>query len=156
MLYYNLYFAPVVIGLPSEICPKMKNFPRENTNFCRGELYTDIVRAAQRIKLRTNSNIHIFGVFIDFSNAYNNVKHDLLFAKLAKVLNEKEILFIKALYSRNIIRAGKECFTPNKGVPQGSSLSPALFDIYAEDLFVEIIEKGNVNMEDCLGMQMIF
>ena len=81
---------------------------------------------------------HCYGLFIDFSNAYNLVRHNILFDRLKKIRNEDLIGYIKATYSRNVIKIGKQSFKPNIEVTQGSIISPYLFDIYIEDLFNEI------------------
>ena len=45
---------------------------------------------------------------------------------------------------------GKESFTPNIGVVQGSVISRALFNIYAEDLY-ENLNKIGIAPEDQIG-----
>ena len=66
------------------------------------------------------------------------------------ILNEDEIQLIKAIYSRIKIKIGNETFTPNVGVAQGSVISPALFNIYAEDLYNNLSKMG-VAPEDQMG-----
>jgi len=79
--------------------------------------------------------------------AYNTVKHRTLFERLKAVLNHDEILFLLALYSRNTLTLGKEKFVPNTGVSQGSIISPALFNIYTEELLKKL-EASGINLED--------
>ena len=87
------------------------------------------VRAVQRIVERTCAKKRVYGLFIDFSNAYNTVLHTKLFKRLQRVLNEDEIQFQKAIYSRLKIKLGSKSFKPNIGVAQGSVISPAMFSI---------------------------
>jgi len=113
-------------------------------------------RLIDRIRLRTcdpstETRRRVYGLFIDFSSAYNTVLHSKLYGRLEKVLSTEEIQLVKALYSRNRIRLGKHSFTPNIGVGQGSIISPALFNIYCEGLYEELIEKGNIGVKDLLG-----
>ena len=75
-------------------------------------------------------------------SAYNTVPHDELFKKLERVCNKCEIDLIRAIYSRLVIRLGKETLHYNTGVAQGSMISPSLFDIYAEDLLFEMVQNG--------------
>jgi len=108
------------------------------------------VRVIDRIKQKTeNSNTKqiVYGLFIDFSSAYNTILHSKLFSRLQRILDKEEIDYIKALYSRNKVRLGEFSFVPNVGVAQGSVISPALFDIYLEDLLIKI-ERSGVNMLD--------
>jgi len=91
------------------------------------------VRAIKRIKMRTES-IHskkvIYGLFVDFSSTYNTILHSKLFKRLEGILEEDEIKYLKAMYSRNRVRLGDFAFVPNIGVAQGSIISPSLFNIY--------------------------
>ena len=53
------------------------------------------------------------------------------------------------MYARYRIKLGGSRLRCNKGVAQGSIISPSLFDIYIEDLSTEIL-KASVNYEDIL------
>jgi hypothetical protein len=110
-------------------------------------------RAVDRIKKRTenpNGTRVVYGVFIDFSSAYNTILHSKLFKRLKNILSKKEIQYLKALYSRNVVKLGDHSFKPNIGVAQGSIISPALFDIYSEDLLKKI-EAAGIDKEDILA-----
>ncbi len=109
------------------------------------------MRLTQRVKDITNSKRHCFGLFIDFSNAYNTILHSKLFDRLQKVLSGEEIQLIKAIYSRNQIHLGKHSFTPNIGVAQGSIISPFLFNIYSEDLYQTLEKEVDISYDDLMG-----
>ena len=115
-------------------------------------IQVNLTRTLERITARTKKGRIVYGVFIDFSNAYNSVPHTALFKKLRekKILPEKEISYIEQLYARYRIKIGKNLLKTNKGVAQGSMISPALFNIYIEDLSIELGEKANINIEDRL------
>jgi len=56
----------------------------------------NLVRALERITIRTQKKMSVYGLFIDFSNAYNSIPHALLFKKLRekKVLEDDEVEFL--------------------------------------------------------------
>ena len=94
---------------------------------------------------------NLYGLFIDFSTAYNTILHTKLYKDLERVLEKEEIQLIKAIYSRNKIKLGDQSFKPNIGVAQGSIISPFLFNIYCENLYNQLIQEESINKEDLLG-----
>ena len=52
------------------------------------------------------------------------------------------------MYARYRLRIGKARIKSNKGVAQGSVISPALFNIFIEDLSEELKLKAGVSFED--------
>ena len=94
----------------------------------------------------------VINKFVDFANAYNTVPHTLLFQKLRqkKCMSEDEIDYLEALYAQYRIQIGDRKIKYNRGVAQGSILSPALFDIYIEDLAEELSLKTGLSFEDIL------
>ena len=125
---------------------------RGQTGFVPGMGITiNQMRLVQRVKEITNSKRHCFGLFIDFSSAYNTILHTKLFERLEKTLPKEEIQLIKAIYSRTKIRLGTHSFTPNIGVAQGSIISPFLFNIYTEDLYETLEKEADVPYGDLMG-----
>ena len=155
-------FRPIVVSSPivklieGRFLPKLESYLIERLcpsqiGFVRGYgIQVNIVRAIRRIKERTDQKQKVYGLFVDFSNAYNTVRHDFLFQRLEGILDSCEIDFLKALYSRSTISVGKHIFQPKAGVSQGSIISPALFDIYSEDLIRTIINDEFMSPEDVL------
>jgi len=80
-------------------------------------------------------------VFINLKNAYDKVMHKKLFEKLNKYgINPKIIGTIKLLYSYAKLKISNDSdiINVNNGVLQGSLISPLLFDLYINDLLIEL------------------
>lgn len=88
-------------------------------------------------------------LFIDFKGAFDTVDHEILFEKLetrlnAKLIksNKKLLSLIKLLYKSakvKLIHNVKETLIPIlRGTPQGSLISPILFDMFVDDLLDEL------------------
>jgi len=119
------------------------NLHRSQTGFVPHlDIFVNLQRAINQIRNRLNNNKRVFCLFVDFKSAYNTIPHQGLFRKLRKSLPEKDIQLIKAIYSRLCIRLGNETMRSNTGVAQGSMISPALFDIYAEELLWDLCNHG--------------
>jgi len=148
--------SPLVKLIEAGIMPNLSQYLIQNlhpgqTGFVSGNgIFVNIHRIIQRIRSRTLLGKRCFGVFIDFSSAYNTLDHQLLFQRLIPVIGEERTQLIRALYSRIKLRLGKESIRPNQGVAQGSIISPALFNIYSEELLL-LLEKQGTSLEDLLG-----
>ena len=97
----------------------------------------------------------LYGCFIDFSKAFDNVSRDILLRKLQKNgIVGKFFDIIKTIYSEDMtcIKIGtsySDPFKPNKGVMQGCVLSPLLFNIFLADLQNELDScNDNVKLND--------
>ena len=80
-------------------------------------------------------------MFIDLKNAYDKVIHDKLFIKLINYgINEELINAIKIIYSNAKIKISynDDYININNGVPEGSLLSPILFNTYINDLIEDL------------------
>ena len=77
-------------------------------------------------------------IYVDFKAAYHKVDRKILFYKLRKlnVLNEKLLTFLKWIWNSLIVQISptEQAKEIQLGLPQGSAISPALFNIYIQDL----------------------
>jgi len=152
--------SPIVKLLEIRLKEKLERYSIKKLTSCQtgfvplNGITVNHFRLSSRISLRTNQTEDkkkVFGLFIDFSTAYNTVLHTKLYQRLEKVLNSEEINLIKAIYSRNRVKLGNYSFSPNIGVAQGSVISPFLFNIYVEEMYERINKECDVNLEDMLG-----
>ena len=150
--------STIVKALEARFLSKLQDYltfrlDRSQTGFVKNMgIQVNLTRAMERITTRTKAGRSIFGLFIDFSHAYNSIPHTLLFTKLRQknILLEEEVNYLEQLYERYRIKVGSSTLKTNKGVAQGSTISPALFNIFIEDLSAELESAADLHMEDRL------
>uniref|UniRef100_A0A3B1JC70 ribonuclease H n=1 Tax=Astyanax mexicanus TaxID=7994 RepID=A0A3B1JC70_ASTMX len=101
-----------------------------------------------------NQHVHqtkngkIFACFVDFKKAFDSIWHKGLYYKLLESgVGGKVYDIIKSMYLENKcgVRIGDkhtEFFTQKRGVRQGCSLSPTLFNIYINELAVQLEQSA--------------
>lgn len=82
----------------------------------------------------------IFSCFVDFRKAFDSIWHDDLFLKLlvkgagGKVYNIIKTMYTQMKWAVKVNNMETDFFPQSRGVKQGCSLSPTLFNIYIDEL----------------------
>ena len=95
---------------------------------------------------------NIYICFIDYSKAFDKVKHSKMIACLKEIgLDGKDLHIITTLYWDQTAVVDTESRVSNefeikKGVRQGCVLSPSLFNLYTEKMFKEVKDLNGVTI----------
>lgn len=95
---------------------------------------------SQNIYTQPSKKHHTIAIFIDITKAFDRTWHQALKYKLTKIGTPYYILSIinsfldKRTFSVNVNNHMSNPRTINAGLPQGSPLSPTLFNLYVADL----------------------
>ena len=82
-------------------------------------------------------------VDIDLEKFFDRVNHDMLMARVARVVADKRVLkLIRAYLNSGVMVAGVVIGT-EEGTPQGGPLSPLLSNILLDDLDKELEQRGH-------------
>jgi len=94
---------------------------------CKTEVFGYINRVKTQIGART-----AYACMFDFSSAYDTVNRDLLRTRLQnlEILNKNQLDLLDFIHYNIRVRIGETQITTSRGVPQGLTSSPILFDIY--------------------------
>ncbi|KAI5742924.1 hypothetical protein M8J77_012730 [Diaphorina citri] len=125
-----------------------ENLSETQMGFRAGKGCRDAI-TVMRILLEKNveKNSDIYAAFIDYEKAFDNVNHQKLIDILIKIkLPTADIRLITHLYwgQKGKVKTNSgvsEEFNILKGVRQGCIISPALFNIYAEQIIKETVEN---------------
>lgn len=156
-------FRPIAVGSPGNKLHQafaieplsrymVENLHRGQTGFVPGMgTLVNTYRLIKQVNERRLNKRCCYGLFIDFSSAYNTILHPLLYERLKGALSDKQIQHLQAVNERLQTKLGKQQFHPTAGVEQGSTISPFLFNIYMEPLLYRIGEEAIISIEDIMA-----
>jgi RNA-directed DNA polymerase len=82
-------------------------------------------------------------VDMDLAKFFDEVNHDVLMSKIAKRIEDKQVLRLLRSYLRSGIMIDGMVSQRDKGTPQGSPLSPLLSNIMLDELDRELERRGH-------------
>jgi len=127
---------PIVIQSPllklteSVLLPELQHYLKTNLHPSQTGFVPDcgilvnIHRALDQILNFTRKGKKCYGLFIDFTSAYNTLDHNKLFSRINPIIGENKTRFLQAIYSHIQIQYEGERIHPNQGVAQGSLAKP--------------------------------
>lgn len=83
-----------------------------------------------------------FAVDADITAYFDSVPHDPLLIKLAKLIPDPDMLRLFEKWIRAEVYDGERIWTLDKGIPQGSVVSPALANLFLDELDETLIGFG--------------
>jgi hypothetical protein len=84
-------------------------------------------------------------MFIDFKSAYDSVTRQKLGEMLLRkrILSHQKLRILEFIHHNLRVSLGTNEVTTSRGVPQGLTTSPLLFNIYVEDI-LERMDRENI------------
>jgi len=97
--------------------------------------------AAQQVQ-RTIRRGYRFAVDMDLSKFFDRVQHDVLMARVARQVRDKQLLKLIGRYLRAGVMVNGVLQPTTEGTPQGGPASPLLANILLDDLDKELERRG--------------
>lgn len=82
-------------------------------------------------------------VDIDLEKFFDRVNHDMLMARVARVVKDKRVLKLIRAYLNSGVMINGVVLETEEGTPQGGPLSPLLSNIMLDDLDKELEQRGH-------------
>jgi len=84
-----------------------------------------------------------WAVDIDLEKFFDRVNHDMLMARVARVVKDKRVLKLIRAYLNSGVMVSGVVLDTEEGTPQGGPLSPLLSNIMLDDLDKELEQRGH-------------
>ena len=115
------------------------SFSESSYGFRRGRSAHDALRAASGYVEEGRTIV----VDLDLEKFFDRVNHDVLMARLARRIGDKDLLRIIRRFLTSGIMLDGVCIWRHEGTPQGGPLSPLLANILLDDLDKELERRGH-------------
>lgn len=123
-------------GLTREFEPR---FSPHSYGFRPGRSAPDAVKAAQGYI----QDGYAWVVDLDLDKFFDRVNHDMLMARVARVVKDKRVLRLLRRYLESGVMVNGVVVDTDEGTPQGGPLSPLLANILLDDLDRELEQRGH-------------
>jgi len=115
------------------------NFSAHSYGFRPGRNAHDAVKQAQEYVQAGYEWV----VDIDLEKFFDRVNHDMLMARIARVVKDKRVLKLIRAYLNSGVMVNGVVLDTGEGTPQGGPLSPLLSNIMLDDLDKELEKRGH-------------
>jgi Retron-type reverse transcriptase len=86
---------------------------------------------------------YVWVVDADIDAFFDSVDHDILVKKVKKIIKNKDIIRLITLWVKAEVWDGKSVETLEKGLPQGSAISPILANLFLDKFDEELLRNGH-------------
>lgn len=135
------------------ICDEQNGFRPERGCLDQLSTLTNVIETRKQMKKST------FALFVDFSKAFDRIDRQYLWNKLVNIgIPNKMLTALQSIYRNvqccvNINGAKTDYFNVSSGLKQGCLLSPVLFNMFTNDLVMELKQSGcglNIGVRELL------
>jgi group II intron reverse transcriptase/maturase len=101
-----------------------------------------VKKAACRIRdLREQGYCYVLEADID--SYFESIDHEILFPRVEEVVQDEDILRLIRIWVKAEVYDGRTIFTMDRGLPQGSVISPILANLFLDDFDEAMLAEGH-------------
>jgi RNA-directed DNA polymerase len=115
-----------------------RDFAEQSYGFRPGRGCKDALRRVDQ--LLKAGYVHV--VDADLKSYFDTIPHDKLMDRVKVKISDGRVLELIAMFLKQDVLDGLDCWTPEEGSPQGAVISPLLSNVYLDPLDHRIAEAG--------------